>query len=126
MKINYRSGYKYQLVDTVEIFVGIFPDENIVTQFLILTTAGVLIINSGYAWDGPSGPTIDTESGMRASLIHDAIYQLIREDKIDKSYRKTADVLLYEICREDGMPWWRANSWYMGVRAFGAKHTEAA
>ncbi len=35
---------------------------------------GVLTIRSGYAWDGPGGPAMDTPAAMYGSLSHDALY----------------------------------------------------
>ena len=74
-------------------------------------------MKKGYAWDGPSGPTIDTRNFMRGSLVHDALYQLMREEHLDKeTYRKPADQLLRDMCREDGM--WSIRAWwvYLAVR----------
>ncbi len=69
-------------------------------------------MRKSYAWDGPSGPTIDTRDFMRGSLVHDALYQLMRLSTLDyKVYRKRADEILKEICLEDGMCSFRA--WYI-------------
>jgi len=78
-----------------------------------------LDILEGYCWDGPSGPAIDTQNFMRGSLLHDCLYQLIRDGYIIPSYRKTADIFLFKICREDGMSWIRGVWVYLGVRMFG-------
>jgi Protein of unknown function (DUF1353) len=71
-----------------------------------------------YHWDGPSGPTFDTKTFMRASLFHDALCQLIGEGLLDKKYRKYADQLLRQIALEDGMSKFRAWYVYMAVRAY--------
>ena len=110
--IHYRSGYKYQLKKTVTVSTKIRPDEEkVIGRFVKLGADGLLEINDGYAWDGPSGPTIDTKNFMRGSLVHDALYQLMREGELDKAkWRKAADEELARICREDGMTrlraWW--------------------
>jgi len=85
---------------------------------------------AGYAWDGPSGPTLDTRSFMVGAMVHDVLYQAIREGYLASSYRKTADSVLYRLCREAGMPPWRA--WYVhhfvrwcGAGAVKAKAVEA-
>ncbi len=31
----------------------------------------------------PNGPTIETKTFMRASLVHDALYQLMREEHLE-------------------------------------------
>jgi len=53
---------------------------------------------------------------MRASLVHDVLYQLMRMEKLPRLFRKKADLELYKICRKDGMWYLRAKSWYHGVR----------
>jgi hypothetical protein len=114
--ITYKSGYKYQIKESYSVTIPIKPAENIASEFISLTTAGKLSIKSGYAWDGPSGPTIDTLNFMRGSLVHDALYQLLRERHLDMEiHRKDADRLLQQICKEDGMSSIRAWWVYQGV-----------
>ena len=118
--IKYKGGYKYQIVEEYSISVSITPDDDIDTDFIRLNAEGRLTIKKGYAWDGPSGPTIDTPSFMRGSLVHDALYQLMRNGLISKDkWRESADRELKRICIEDGMP--RVRAWwvYKGVRLFG-------
>ncbi|MFA5276680.1 MAG: hypothetical protein WC417_07305 [Candidatus Omnitrophota bacterium] len=113
------KGWKYQLLDDYIIPVGIKPVINVDTQFLKLNRAGVLIIKRFYAWDGPSGPTIDTPDFMRGSLVHDGLYQLMRVGVLSpKLYRKRADQLLHDICIQDGMCRFRAWYVYWAVRLF--------
>jgi len=50
--------------------------------YLKLDGDGQFEFSKGYAWDGPSGSTVDTLNFMRGSLVHDALYQLIRMEKI--------------------------------------------
>ena len=123
MKITYRSGYKYQLEIPYTHQLGYqFPDiaYEYETDFLWLGLDKRLIVKKGYAWDGPSGLTIDTKNFMRGSLVHDALYQLIRLGYLEKNVcRILADNELYAICREDGMGWPRACVVYYGVRVFG-------
>jgi len=124
-KIHYRSGYKYQLAEEYRVNVVINAKRaedggqtsgGIKTEYTDLSADGVLTIRAGYAWDGPSGPAIDTKSFMRGSLVHDALYQLMRNNLLPASCREDADQELHRICREDGMNRFRA--WYvlLGVR----------
>ena len=76
-----------------------------------MNKGGKLIVKCGYAWDGPSGPTIDTKNFMRGSLAHDALYQLMREDLLGIQWRVPSDRYLQELCKEDGMSSFRA--WYV-------------
>ena len=118
--ISYKSGYKYQLKEHYVTDIGIKPDAPINTEYLVLSIEGKLTVNNGYAWDGPSGPTIDTLNFMRGSLVHDALYQLMREGHLDAGeYRDVADRLLQTMCKEDGMTALRAWWVYQGVRLGG-------
>ena len=114
--VHYRSGYKYQLCEPFQIQTPIRPPFNIHSEYLHLTDAGLLGIEKGYAWDGPSGPTLDPPCAMRGSLVHDALYQLIRECQIGQEYRSVADQIFYDLLLEDGMWRPRAWYWYQGVR----------
>jgi len=114
VKACYRKlyKYKYQLMDDYTIQIDIKPAQNIELRFLSLSSDGLLTIKKSYAWDGPSGPTIDTRDFMRGSLVHDALYQLMRLSALDhKVHRQRADEILKEICLEDGMCSFRA--WYV-------------
>ena len=117
MKVKYKSGYKYQLVRYYRLKTDI-KGRNIETYYISLNPEGLLSIKKGYAWDGPSGPTIDTKNSMRGALVHDALYQLMREGLLPEDQRGIADKLLRDICIEDGMYGWRANLWYAAVRKF--------
>lgn len=56
---------------------------------------------------------------MRGSLVHDALYQLMRERHLDRAlHRAAADRILRDICRQDGMGRLRAAWVYWGVRRF--------
>jgi hypothetical protein len=109
VSIYYTGGYKYQLSYDYGIHTGILGYSAAI-EYLSIYTTGELIIEGGYAWDGPSGPTFDTKTFMRGSLVHDALYQLIREGIIPLEDRVKADDLLKQICKDDGMnplrAWW--------------------
>ena len=118
--IRYRADYKYQLASAYKIAIEIRPKENIESEFINLDTEGNLLIKQGYAWDGPSGPVVDTEENMRASLVHDALYQLIRNGALSsRTYRKPADKIFKRLCKEDGVSNFRASAYYNALRKFG-------
>ena len=118
--IRYRSDYKYQLAEGYKISISIKPKSNIETEFIDLDTDGDLTVKNGYAWDGPSGPVKDTDENMRASLVHDALYQLMRNDKIkSRTHRKAADQEFKDICKADGVSNFRASVYYKALRKFG-------
>ena len=119
-KAYYRklNKYKYQLVESYQQVIGI-TGYTIDTAYVRMSVDGRLEICKGYAWDGPSGPTVDTLNFMRGSLVHDALYQLIRLEKIPFHYKNYADLLLKKNCLEDGMSHLRANCVYQVVKYFG-------
>jgi len=120
--IAYKNGYKYQLVNEYSTHIPIKPEDDIHSDsgYIDLSQQGLLIIKKGYAWDGPSGPTFDTLNFMRGSLVHDALYQIMREGKLDNiTYRKPADKLLKNMCKEDGMSSLRAWWVFKGLRMGG-------
>lgn len=120
-KIKYRpiKKYKYQLMDDYRINIDWLQGYYHKTRFLTLRTNGDLKIKSGYCWDGPSGPTIDTKNFMRGSLVHDVLYQLIRMYLIPKEYRDKSDRTIQSICIQDGMSKIRAWWVYYGLKLFG-------
>lgn len=122
-KIRYKSGYKYQLAEEYRISTPIL-NQSIDDDYLALLADGTLIMRRGYAWDGPSGPTIDTKNFMRGSIVHDALYQLIRDKKIDHTWKDTADQMLHDLCIEDGMCSFRAWCVLKGVQMGGDASTK--
>ena len=130
MKITFASGYKYQLKKDYSVIIPLdIPVDVIMGYIEIRRTTEKnlvnLIVKKGYAWDGPSGPTIDTLNFMRGSVEHDALYQLIRMGLFPETFRKIADLRLKECCLEDGMSRLRAWIIYKGVRIMGAFATKA-
>lgn len=125
MVIRYRAlkGYKYQLLETYTVRTGLRPPCPCRLTFAELDTDGTLTIHDGYAWDGPSGPAVDTKDFMRGSLVHDALYQLIRQGMLPTDARGHADRLLRRLCQEDGMTAARAWWVYTSLRAFGSLAT---
>lgn len=111
--------YKYRLVSAFNYDLRHFEPGVVVNISWVVLDNGRLYIRKGYAWDGPSGPALDTVNFLRASLVHDALYQLIGGGYLPRSWKKDADKELYAIARADGMPWWRAAYAYAAVVFFG-------
>lgn len=120
--IRYTAGYKYQLEEDYHHPTGIVPAQVGGNRFVQIDAGGVLTVRHGYAWDGASGPAIDTSTFMRGSLVHDALYQLIRLGVLGPADRARADILLREIALDDGM--WPVRAWwvYHTVRIFGGAY----
>ena len=86
---------------------------------------GILSVKRGYAWDGASGPIINTRDTLVASLVHDVLYQAMRLNliKSSKDNRKIADKNFFEILKMNGVNSIRRKVWYFAVRLFGKKST---
>ena len=91
-----------------------------VDGYCTLMQNGLLHIEAGYVWDGPStGPfkkLSATKTFMRGSLVHDAHHQLARQNTWFRKFKNQFDDLLRTHCIEDGM--WKARAWWVreGVR----------
>jgi len=123
MPISYRAGYKYQLVEDYSVQTDIATGSYRYLRFACIDPGGLLTVKIGYAWDGPSGPVPDVPEAMRGSLVHDALYELMRIGGLDRSWRKQADQLLYRLCLEDGMEEFIAKMILGGVSLFGERFT---
>ena len=123
--IKYKAGFKYQLYEGYKDHISIRPNVDIVTRYILLSVNGELEIRYGYAWDGASGPTIDTLSSMRGSLVHDALYQLMRVDLLERKWKHHIDLLFEKLLVEDGMWEWRARIWFRGVDKLADSATRA-
>ncbi len=113
--IRYSEGYKYQLE-------ALYACETPVTGTLIeddlftLYESGLLVIRKGFAWDGASGPTFDTKSSMRASLVHDVFCVCMRDGRLSyEKWQDTVNEFFRQQCIEDGMWHWRAGLWHAAV-----------
>lgn len=111
--------YKYQLARNFIHDLGPGFEHTYAQTEWASIDSGVLSLTMGYAWDGASGPAIDTVTFMRASVVHDALYQLIAGGHLPKNKKKAADKELVRIAKEDGMNWFRRQRVYWAVRLFG-------
>ena len=121
-----RIEYKYTLHAPYQYETGI-KDVYFANNYLLLDLDGNLTIAQNYTWDGPSGPAIDTRNFMRASLVHDALYQILREYpdmEHRKRFRKKADNVLRTICNDEDMFWFRSTYVYYAVRLFGGSRAK--
>ena len=112
--IYYREGYKYQLAEDYEIQTPI--KATLKHDYYTLTKSGKLKVKKGYAWDGASGPTMDTKDSMSPSLVHDVFCQAMKlellsyndwQDKVNEFFR--------EHLKACGMGSFRAWYWYRAV-----------
>lgn len=121
MKYRILKGYKYDLVDQFMVHTKI-KDFHITTPWFVLHHSGMLTIYPHYAWDGATDPAFDTKNFMVGSLVHDVLYQAMREKHLPLTQRKAVDKELRRICLEQGMNPIRAWYVYNFVRIMGKRY----
>ncbi len=126
--LHYSGGYKYQLrKHAVEFDCPELAAWQYFGRFLSLTN-GVMRFEVGYAWDGLSGPMIDTPDAMPAGLGHDGGAEISRrltmseEDREDFVRANNAffhRLLRATLPKPEERRWWhgrtqwrRFRSWY--------------
>lgn len=112
-------GYKYWICEDFVYKTNIRPKKDLVADFVALRTDGWLLIEKGFAYDGPSGCTIDTDTNMRAALVHDAVYYLLRQCEYDQDVKDQSDQELHNLMIKDGAYGWRARIYRWAVSKFG-------
>lgn len=125
MKYRETKGYKYLLEEDEHIEVLI---PGIIDHKYIKLDEGELIVKKGYAWDGSSIPLKkilkligwDADKYCKtASLIHDALCQLMREALLSKKHKEYIDALYRKMCIAGGMGKRQANLRYKALRKAG-------
>lgn len=125
MPIYYQEGFRYVLHQPYKLDLGEYGFQPIIhakigNPWVSIDEHCILRIAATYAWDGDSGPASNTLASRRASLVHDALYQLIRIGAIRPTQKHLADQVYRDILLENRMwpprAWWRSQ----GLRLFGA------
>ena len=99
--MRYRRGYKYQLAEPEILQTSFRLKKEVRIPRIILSTDGKLHIAEGYCWDGASG-IIDRKTNLRASLGHDALYEMMRQGALNYELWKIADYDFAGWLRQDG------------------------
>ena len=132
--------YLYRISEKLSIEVpfvsGLRPGQIVANEFIkleVIDCEAVLITaKAGYAWDGASG-AVNTKSWIIPSLVHDILYQLMREGLLNQSLRKQADLAMHYFLKKYmsrggyfSKLWGnsRAKMSYIAVRALGEKYTK--
>lgn len=117
--MRYRKLYNY-IYKTDEEYSGYTGIPGEVDTVYIKLKDGDIWLKKGYAWNGVSYFP-DLKSMKTASLVHDAFYQLIREELIPYSQRRPVDRFFWMMCVDAGMKRPLANTTYRFLRMFGAR-----
>lgn len=119
--MRYKSGYRYKLDEAYlqTLPFSAFDCKDVPGGWVSLDGSKLYIV-PGYAWDGAStGLPWTPKPWLRPSLVHDALYQLIREGQLPMELRKDADEVFYQLLRENRVHIVLANGAYLAVRLFG-------
>lgn len=117
----YEKGYKYQVRYDFELDTNIIG-YSAAMPFHSLQPDGKMFFKMGYAWDGASGPTIDTANSIVPALFHDGCYQFMRAGLLpDTLFHKVNDEF-HRLLLERKMWKLRADAWWRGVESFGSAH----
>lgn len=119
--MKYQKGYKYKLAEDEWFdipFKDMVPFNTLDTGY-IMYDYGRLLVRRGYAWDGPSGPVLDSPRNMTPSLFHDAWYQLLRDRWVPGKTRQKADEYFATLCCHRGT--WKivGATYIVGLEYFG-------
>ncbi len=124
MKYRKLVNYKYQLLEDESFTVDISIEAQ--NDFILLKDR-ILNILKSYAWDGSTIPfkrmfelfgwDLDKHS-LQASLVHDALTQLIGSGLLPNSYRRYADGLYRDMSVAAGLSEWKGAVRYWGLRKY--------
>ena len=125
-KFKYRLTALYSFKLPVPFPIAIYPLFAPNDWLSYNTRTGIITYEEGYAWDGSSGPTIDSKKCQLAGLVHDGAYQMLREGvfgnhEYKEAARKYFDDLYREMCISAGMGRRRAWLRWKGLRWFGKR-----
>jgi len=121
LTIQCLGPYKWRTRTDFEIMTPI-KGQTVRAKYYRLDKDGRLWIRSGYAWNGTSGGVRDSDKNLGASLVHDAFYQMFREDQLPLKLRGATDKLFGQHCRELGTTKGRARLYVWGLRVFGKRY----
>lgn len=125
--MNYEKNWKYRNRQDETFYLGrelTAKRDNLRSRVTIIysvrTRMQKLVVHPGYTWNGLSWVPdfFDSERNMRASLAHDALYDLIRRGAIPYKQKKYADRVFRRVLKEDGTNIVMRSLMYFFVRWF--------
>lgn len=136
--LSYRrlKPYRYRSLEPFELRLKL-PQELVSPAFIEapdggapwvrLGRRGKLRIRPGYAWRGLGTPGRTSRLSMRAGLVHDALYQLMRAGELDhRHWRPWADQVMRDLLIADGVGSTRAAWSHSWARWFGERDSRRA
>jgi len=123
--MQYYKSRRTYILETEECFQTVFrPKDIIVTMFITMYPDGRVIIRKGYSWDGVSGPVRDRPGNLMASLLHDALYQLMREGLVPSKLWAVADGEYFKQLKKQGYWTILVIIHMVGLRYAGGKYAQ--
>lgn len=120
---NLEDNYELTLIRPYTNYFLLLKDCNFKIDYVEIDTYGNLYIKDRYSWDGISFKLIETTFNLReASLVHDALYQCLREG-LDFTYKQIADRIFYNLLLDAGINKFKAWVMYQAVSLFAPKST---
>ncbi len=125
MEYSLVRKYKYKLEADYAITISI--DHDCHNSYISLDKQK-LLLKKGYVWDGSSVPLkrfipkwlFDSDKYCKtASLVHDSLCQLMREELLPKARKEQADKIYRNMCLDGGMGKRQANLRFWALRKFG-------
>lgn len=114
-----KVQYKYCVEENEVVKTRLRPCKSAnIPGYLHLSIDGTLIISYRYAWDGITNG-VNLKCNRTAGLVHDALYQLMREGELDLSFKTQCDEELRDIMASNGAPQFLANFFFFMVQKFG-------
>jgi len=133
MRFNYADTPLYYVKSKIQVEqdpagndfqlkIPIYPTKDIHHDYISLLTDGTLILRRGYPSDGASGPIRNTTQNMRSAAVHDALYEFMRWNLLNRvEWRDACDDVFRDICRADGVGKWRVTKQIWKQRTRGYK-----
>jgi len=120
LKYSVVKQYRFRVEEEDFIIDLPFLVPNCQTEYIKIIDCE-LTIKGKYLWDGSSGPTFQTNACKIASLVHDALCQLIKLGFLGTTVQPCADKLYYKLCKDGGMSEIRARIRLLGLK-IGSKY----
>ena len=119
--VKYRRLYKYETEEDVEYELPVrFPYTLKEAGGWATLEGNILKVKARASYDGPSGPTFDTENSMGPALAHDFLYKVHQDNGVlTFKNRRRCDLCFAKMLQMNQMRGWRFRIWYLAVRMFG-------
>lgn len=111
---NFGITYGYTLLDRDVKFVFRAGSDKRLGGVFVWLVYGALHFKEGYSWNGPSGPIYPHRVWIIPSLVHDGLYQLMREGHLDRKLRLRVDWLFFTMGMRRAallVTWYRPETW---------------